>query len=183
MWLRRWSPASEHLLAPVSDRNRLEARTDSEVPKDAADVVANRLDAQVHLIRNLLARAALADQRQDLRLARRQVRMRRARSLILFHGRRSSTLCGTATPHPSHRPKCTRPPRPGLPRMATRSTSPRLGSTRRPVSRQERQPRSVPPTTPRRNRSTRGRTRHQVTAPGWRHRLGWWPPLRCSFSL
>ena len=62
----------------VGDHDGLEPRVDAKGPKDAADVVPDRLQAEMQLFRDLIGRVALFQQAQDLGLAWRQARMRAA---------------------------------------------------------------------------------------------------------
>jgi hypothetical protein len=69
----------------VRERDGLETRVDAKGPKDAANVVPDRLQAEVQLLRDLIGRVTLFQQSQNLGLAWRQARMRRRRRGILFN--------------------------------------------------------------------------------------------------
>src|SRR5689334_22772040 len=55
-----------------------------ERPEHGADVVANGLGAELELARYLLRRAAVLELAQDLRLAWRQLRVRRRRLVLVY---------------------------------------------------------------------------------------------------
>ena len=71
-------------LAPNGDR--LETRVHAERAQDVANVVANRLDAQVQFASNLVGRTAVLEQSQHFGLPRCQVRMRGPRRGLLDIG-------------------------------------------------------------------------------------------------
>src|SRR5207247_1394965 len=62
--------------------DRLEARVHAECSEDVADVVPHGLDAEMELGRDLVRRASLLEQPQDLGLTGRQVRMLRGWRLV-----------------------------------------------------------------------------------------------------
>jgi hypothetical protein len=75
--------SARHELLAVCDRDGLEARVDAEGAEDPANVVPYRLHTEMQFGCDLLSRAAVFEQAQDLGLTRCQVWVRRRRFAFL----------------------------------------------------------------------------------------------------
>ena len=83
---RRSQPVSRFRRGSVDRGGRwlsLEPKVNAHPSHESADVVADGRDAEMEVVGDLLGRAALLKQPQDLALARREFRVRRDRRLLL----------------------------------------------------------------------------------------------------